>query len=58
MLNETFLFQWGEAGSRDWQSLKSVAEPSMYLFFEENDNKVTIKPVELPLFKIKKKGIL
>ncbi|XDV21353.1 hypothetical protein PO909_026462 [Leuciscus waleckii] len=56
-LNEMFLFQWGEAGTSDWRSLKSVAEPSMYLFSEDNGNKVTIKPVEMPHFKIQKKGI-
>ncbi|KAK7164096.1 hypothetical protein R3I94_002732 [Phoxinus phoxinus] len=53
--NDTFLFQWGEAGSTDWRSLKSVAQPSMYLFFKSNENKVTIKPFKMTQFKIDKK---
>ncbi|XP_077097697.1 uncharacterized protein LOC143749113 isoform X2 [Siphateles boraxobius] len=52
--NENNLFQWVEAGSKVWRSLKSVAEPSMFLFFEDNKNKVTIKPVEMPHFSIER----
>lgn len=50
--NETFLFHWVEAARIDWRSLKSVAEPSMYLFYEDNENKVTINPVAMPDFRI------
>ncbi|XP_067295939.1 uncharacterized protein [Pseudorasbora parva] len=50
---EKFLFQWGEEGSEGCRSLKSVAKPSMYLFVEHQRPRVTIKPVEIPFFKIK-----
>lgn len=52
-----YLFQWGGRGTTDWRSLKSMAGPSMYLFAEDNENKVTIKPIEMPHFRIEKKGI-
>lgn len=54
-----FLFHWVESGTSDWRSLKSVAEPNMFLFVEKGrgKEKVTINSVKEPSFKIVK-GIL
>lgn len=58
---EKFLFQWGKSGINDWRSLKSVAEPNMFLCVEKEKGKgkekVTINSVEEPSFQIKT-GIL
>ncbi|XP_048044849.1 uncharacterized protein LOC125267349 isoform X2 [Megalobrama amblycephala] len=52
---EKYLFQWGKSGTNDWQSLKSVAEPNMFLCVEKGrgKEKVTINSVEEPSFQIK-----
>ncbi|KAK9975195.1 hypothetical protein ABG768_023248 [Culter alburnus] len=54
---EKFLFQWGKSGINDWRSLKSVAEPNMFLCVEKEKGKgkekVTINSVEEPSFQIK-----
>ncbi|XP_016146734.1 uncharacterized protein [Sinocyclocheilus grahami] len=56
IFDQTFLFQWDEQDRHgDWKSLKSVAEPSMYLIDEENGkekSKVIITNERSPIFKI------
>ncbi|XP_016428269.1 uncharacterized protein LOC107755847 isoform X3 [Sinocyclocheilus rhinocerous] len=56
IFDQTFLFQWDEHDRHgDWKSLKSVAEPSMYLIDEENGkekSKVIITNERSPIFKI------
>ncbi|XP_067264045.1 uncharacterized protein [Chanodichthys erythropterus] len=53
---EKYLFQWVESGTNDWRSLKSVAEPNMFLCVEKGrgKEKLTINSVEEPSFKIEK----